>query len=328
MIKKTMAVSQGSAGQRVDNFLLGLLKGVPKSRVYRGLRKGEFRVNEARVPPNYRLCVNDRLQMPLLRVAERQKSSLPPPSHWLTLLESQILYEDQYIMAINKPSGMAVHGGSKISWGLIELLRQLRTKSNQLELIHRLDRDTSGCLLIAKQRAALLEWHHLLVHRQVKKHYTLLVKGRWDLKKQKVTLALKKNVLQSGERIVTADSLGKPAKTHFQVLKTFQNATLLLASPVTGRTHQIRVHAAAMGHPIAGDEKYGDQHFNRQMRDIGLKRLFLHCTKMERIHKTSRGFQGISAPLEADLCQLIKCKTNRNSEGYFNACVNWKNIAI
>ena len=236
---KFITVHHDFAGQRIDNFLFTRLKGIPKSRIYRGLRKGEFRVNSARVSADYRLQANDRLRIPPLQVGERK----PPdqaPSRLLALLESRLLYEDEQLIAINKPSGIPVHGGSQISWGLIELLRVLRPQRRPVELIHRLDRQTSGCLLIAKQRATLLEWHHLLTHRQVKKQYTLLVQGQWAPEKKVVNLPLKKNVLQSGERLVTVDAAGKFAETHFRIQQSFKEATLLSATLVTGRTHQLR----------------------------------------------------------------------------------------
>lgn len=294
---KFININEDMAGQRIDNFLITHLKGVPKSRIYRGLRKGEFRVNSGRISADYRLCADDKLRIPPIRVSESAEPG-QPPSHLLALLESRILYEDESVLAINKPSGIPVHGGTKVSWGLIELLRKLKPQPKPLELIHRLDRETSGCLLIAKKRSALLEWHDLLTKRQVKKCYILLVEGRWDAVKKEVALPLKKNRLQSGERVVKVDEEGKPAVTRFRILKSFKDATLLSADLITGRTHQIRVHAAAMGHPVAGDEKYGD---NR----LRLKRLFLHCASMGRCHKTEIGFQGISAALDIDLEKMI-----------------------
>lgn len=302
---KFITITEDHAGQRIDNFLVTALKGVPKSRIYRGLRKGEFRVNSGRVSADYRLAVADRLRIPPLRTSSPAETSAPP-SRLLAMLESRILYEDDHLLAINKPSGIPVHGGSKISWGLIELLRQLRPKAKALELIHRIDKDTSGCLLIAKKRSCLLEWHRLLANRQVKKRYLVLVKGRWDPAKKVVKLPLKKNTLQSGERVVRVDQDGKPAETRFMIEKQFKDATLLSAEIVTGRTHQIRVHTAASGHPIAGDEKYGSKTFNRMMREKGLSRLFLHSSSMKQKHLPADGFQGAVSPLDPELEAVLE----------------------
>lgn len=302
---KFITITEENVGQRIDNFLVSTLKGVPKSRIYRGLRKGEFRVNSGRVAADYRLAIADRLRIPPLRVSSPAKQS-GPPSRLLAMLESRILYEDERLLVINKPSGIPVHGGSGISWGLIELLRRLYPTLKGLELIHRLDKETSGCLLVAKKRSSLLEWHRLLTNRQVKKRYIVLVRGRWDPTKTTVKRPLKKNTLQSGERVVKVDQEGKPAVTHFHIVKSFKEATLLSADIVTGRTHQIRVHAASSGHPIAGDEKYGDKAFNRRMKALGLKRLFLHSHSIEPKHKPDDGFRGVISPLDLDLESILK----------------------
>lgn len=301
---KIITIPEDAVGQRIDNFLITALKGVPRSRIYRGLRKGEFRVNGGRISADYRLCLNDQIRIPPIRVSESAQSD-KAPSRLLSLLESRILYEDEALLAINKPSGIPVHGGTNVSWGLIELLRELKPQPRPLELIHRLDRKTSGCLLIAKKRKALLEWHELLTKRQVNKRYLLLVEGCWDPQKKKVELPLKKNVLQSGERIVRVDSEGKSAITHFKILKIFTNATLLSAELVTGRTHQIRVHAAASGCPVAGDKKYGDN-------KLKINRLFLHCEHMGRRCKTDSGFQSVSAELDIDLKKILESLKPKN----------------
>jgi 23S rRNA pseudouridine955/2504/2580 synthase len=291
---KMIIISADSAGQRIDNFLVKTMKGVPKSRLYRGLRKGEFRVNGGRVSADYRLCAEDKVRIPPIRVSEVQSPGVPP-ARLLAMLESRIIYEDRGLLVLNKPSGFAVHGGTGVSWGLIEMLRHLRPQKWPLELVHRLDRETSGCLLIAKKRAVLLEWHASLAQRKVKKMYTLLVKGVWQGERRQVEWPLNKNVLRSGERMVVVDNEGKSAITHFMPLQRFKAATLLSARLITGRTHQIRVHASTEGHPIAGDGKYGDPSFNQQMKQQGLKRLFLHCHQLDEF----------SSPIDRDLQAVI-----------------------
>ncbi|WP_423062288.1 23S rRNA pseudouridine(955/2504/2580) synthase RluC [Candidiatus Paracoxiella cheracis] len=271
-----VTIDEEVVGQRLDNFLIRHLKGVPKARIYRALRKGEVRVNKGRVKQDYRLQQGDQVRIPPLRVSEPTQAP-KPHAGMASMLEQRILYEDASLLIMAKPAGMPVHGGSGISMGLIEALRAIRPKQKLLELVHRLDRDTSGCLLIAKKRALLVALHELLTHRKVVKQYLALVKGHWPDDVKEVNEPLRKNILRSGERIVTVTDEGKPAATKFRVLKKYKNATLVEAKPLTGRTHQIRVHAAVMGHPIAGDEKYGDAEFNKRMRHLGLKRLFLHA---------------------------------------------------
>jgi len=302
---ETTIVDEERVGQRVDNFLISRLKGVPKSRIYRALRKGEVRVNMGRVKATYRLQANDRVRIPPLRRPELKTLS-QLPAQLVERLEARILYEDDGLMVINKPSGIPVHGGSGISLGLIEGLRRLRPKRVNFDLIHRLDRETSGCLLVAKKRRVLKEWHQLLMQRQVKKRYFMLVKGQWLGGFRRVTAPLLKNVLQSGERMVTVDEDGKAAITRFWPLKRYSDATLLAAEPVTGRTHQIRVHAASIGYPIAADVKYGDNDFNRQMRRKGLKRLFLHSASISRREAGDDEFIGICALLDDDLQACLR----------------------
>ena len=296
-------IDEEAAGQRIDNFLVTYLKGVPKSRVYRGIRTGEVRVNKSRVKAEYRLKNGDFIRIPPIRVPE-PKEPIKPSQQLSDLLESRILYEDPVLIIINKPSGMPVHGGSGIHIGLIEGLRVIRPKQRLLELVHRLDRETSGCLIIAKKRSFLIEAHGLLKRRKVIKQYLTLVKGRWPSNIQQVAQPLQKNILQSGERMVKVDEQGKPALTTFRILKTFSNATLLEARPVTGRTHQIRLHTACMGHPIAGDQKYGDVEFNKHARQLGLKRLFLHSAGIQ--FKLSERNVGVCALLDEDLLTYLR----------------------
>ena len=288
-------------GQRIDNFLLARLRGVPKSVIYRVLRKGEVRVNKKRVKPEYKLQQADIVRVPPLTVAaEPDRVSVK-----LTLvseLESHILFEDNDLIVLNKPSGMAVHGGSGLQFGVIEAMRALRPQAKLLELVHRLDRDTSGCLLIAKKRSVLTHLHAQLRDKTVEKKYWALVSGDWDNKVRKVTDALRKNTLQSGERVVKVDEVnGKPSETRFRILQRYAEGTLVEAFPVTGRTHQIRVHTACKGHPIACDDKYGDNAFSSQMNQLGLNRLFLHAKSLSFTHPTSLTTMRIEAPLDSQL---------------------------
>ncbi len=296
-------VTEDYADQRIDNFLLRELKGVPKSYVYRILRRGEVRVNKGRIRANYRLQMGDQVRIPPLHLAEKEQKPLPG-GRLLERLDQAILYEDKRILVLNKPSGVAVHGGSGLNHGVIEALRVLRPEEKQLELVHRLDRDTSGCLLIAKRRSALRTLHELLRRNQVDKRYIALVSGRWEKNKVRVDAPLRKNTLQGGERVVRVDPEGKEALTEFYVRERYRNATLVEARLMTGRTHQIRVHLAHLGTPILGDPKYGNADANRDLKALGLKRLFLHAESI--------GFRWpegdelrIKAPLEPELEQLL-----------------------
>ncbi|MCY1505902.1 Ribosomal large subunit pseudouridine synthase C [compost metagenome] len=273
-----LEVAPEYAGQRIDNFLLARLKGVPRTLIYRILRKGEVRVNKGRIKPEYKLQAGDIVRVPPVRLAERDEPA-PVAQGLLERLEAAIVYEDKALIVLNKPTGIAVHGGSGLSYGVIEALRQLRPDAKELELVHRLDRDTSGLLMIAKKRSMLRHLHEALRRDGgVDKRYMALVRGSWPTSKKKVSAPLLKNTLRSGERMVEVNAEGKEALTLFRVLRRFgEFATLVEASPVTGRTHQIRVHAKHAGHSIAGDAKYGDDDFTREVRELGGKRLFLHA---------------------------------------------------
>lgn len=276
-----ITIDEGSGGQRIDNFLLKTLKGVPKSRIYRLLRKGEVRVNKSRIKPEYKLVSGDSVRIPPVRVAERgDPGSLFVSDSLARQLQAAVLYEDDALLIINKPSGLAVHGGSGVSVGLIEALRRLRPEARFLELVHRLDRDTSGCVMLAKKRSTLKTLHGLLRGDGVDKRYLALVEGRWSSRKLQVKLPLEKNVLQSGERMVRVNPDGKYALTRFTVVRHFAGASLVEARPVTGRTHQIRVHCQAVGHPIIGDDKYGRDEVNERFRRLGVNRLFLHARSL------------------------------------------------
>ncbi|MCF6434235.1 23S rRNA pseudouridine(955/2504/2580) synthase RluC [Pseudoalteromonas sp. MMG022] len=301
-----VTITEDQEGQRIDNFLVTHLKGVPKSAVYKILRKGEVRVNKKRVKPVYRLQIDDLVRIPPIKTAEREEF-VPRNLDKISALEDAIIFEDKYLIVINKPSGMAVHGGSGLSYGLIEALRVLRPDEKSLELVHRLDRDTSGCLLISKRRSILKGLHEQLREKTMEKNYWALVCGEWAAKVKNVTEPLRKNTLQSGERVVRVDEeQGKPSHTRFRVLERFNGCTLVQASPVTGRTHQIRVHTQCKGHPIACDDKYGDQVFDAKMRERGLNRLFLHAHDLRFLHPKTETTVHVEAPLDKALTNCLK----------------------
>ena len=297
----TVEVDEDYVGQRVDNYLIGLLKGVPRSRIYRIIRKGEVRVNRKRVKSQYKLQLGDQLRVPPIRVAGTEDTATPVISTRLKQsLEHAILYEDEVLLVINKPSGLAVHGGSGLNLGLIEALRVIRSDP-RLELMHRLDRETSGCLLITKRRAALRQLHDDLRQGRINKIYTALAVGKWPARFEEVRAPLLKNHLQSGERMVVVSREGKLCHTRFRILKRFSQATLLEAIPVTGRTHQIRVHARFVGCPLAGDEKYGDDDTNKKFKALGLGRLFLHASRLGFVSPATGGAVEVEAPLSHNL---------------------------
>jgi len=299
-----IAISADEAGQRIDNFLRTQLKGVPKSMIYRILRKGEVRVNKKRIKPEYKLEAGDEVRIPPVRVAEREEENVSPKLTKVAALEGAIVYEDDHILVMNKPSGTAVHGGSGLSFGVIEGLRALRPDARFLELVHRLDRDTSGILLVAKKRSALRSLHEQLREKGMQKDYLALVRGQWPSHVKAVRAPLMKNILQSGERIVKVNSEGKPSETLFKVEERYAIATLVKASPVTGRTHQIRVHTLHAGHPIAFDDRYGEAEFDMQLSGTGLKRLFLHAAALRFTHPASGEVMRVEAPLDD---QLKRC---------------------
>jgi 23S rRNA pseudouridine955/2504/2580 synthase len=297
-------INDENCDQRIDNFLITHLKGVPKSRIYRIVRKGEVRVNKGRVDIKYRLASGDIIRIPPIRVAERTEESYIPQG-LQTALQEGILYEDDGFIILNKPAGFAVHGGSGVSSGIIEGLRLIRPEARFLELVHRLDKDTSGCLLIAKKRSALLLLQELFRNSQIQKTYQALLAGRWERKKLIVTAPLLKNISKGGERIVVISQAGKEAETLFKRLELFQNSTLVEASPKTGRTHQIRVHAASLGHPIVGDERYGVDEVNKLFKNKGYKRMFLHAETLTFLHPVTEAPMRITAPLPKQLIQLL-----------------------
>jgi 23S rRNA pseudouridine955/2504/2580 synthase len=302
---RQVEVDEASAGQRIDNFLARLLKGVPKSHLYRILRSGEVRLNGRRADPQARLAVGDRLRIPPVRTASAPTRASTAPARALA-----IVYEDEALLAVDKPPGLAVHGGSGVAHGLIESLRAARPDARLLELVHRLDRETSGLLLIAKQRAALTRLHEQLREGRVDKRYLVLVRGRWRDEKRTVRLPLHKFSTQQGERRVRVDDrIGREAVTVFHRLRTWRDhdppLALLEAELHTGRTHQIRVHLTHLGFPLAGDDKYGDFAWNRALANEGLKRMFLHARKLAFAHPLTGEAIALEAPLPRDLASFV-----------------------
>lgn len=299
-----VTIDEGRAGQRLDNFLLTLLKGVPKSRIYKLLRTGEVRVNKGRVKAEYRLAEGDLVRIPPVRVSESEPGPNPALRKIQALDDAVLLETDGYIV-INKPAGMAVHGGSGVSYGVIEALRALRPDAPFLELVHRLDRDTSGCLLVAKKRSALRAFHEALREKDMDKIYQALVTGKWSARKLLINAPLLRNELKSGERVVRVHPDGKESQTRFAVLENFPTCTLVEASPLTGRTHQIRVHAAHAGHPLLGDEKYGSDETAALAEQLGLKRLFLHAASLSFVDPASGKAVKVNAPLPEELLSSL-----------------------
>jgi 23S rRNA pseudouridine955/2504/2580 synthase len=296
-------VDARGAGQRLDNFLLGALKGVPRSHIYRLIRSGQVRVNSARVTPRHRLEIGDRVRVP--PVAERATVQVAREPADLEWLEERILFEDARLIVIDKPAGLAAHGGSGVALGCIEALRALRRNARDLELVHRLDRATSGCLLVAKRRSALRMLHALLRDGAVDKRYWCLVKGRW----RRASLAIEAPLLKRrGEREarVKVDPRGKAARTVFRLLGRARDlASLLEIELATGRTHQIRVHAAHLGHPLAGDDRYGDRDFNERLAGYGLRRMFLHALSVQFTWPDTGEPFSVNAPLPLELANVL-----------------------
>ena len=288
-----LEVGDEAAGQRIDNFLLRHLKGVPKSHVYRVLRSGEVRVNSGRVKPDYRLRIGDKVRVPPVRVPEKPAPARPA--------EFPVVFEDAALLVIDKPAGVAVHGGSGVSFGVIESLRAARPQAKLLELAHRLDRDTSGLLMIAKKRSALVELHRMLRDGEVEKTYAAVVKGPVEKKDFEIREALHKHVTASGERRVSVQEDGKSAVTQIRTLRAGKDYSLLDVRLMTGRTHQIRVHLQHAGHPILGDDKYGDFELNKSLAKQGVRRLFLHAGKLSFLHPLTRERVKLQSPLPKDM---------------------------
>jgi 23S rRNA pseudouridine955/2504/2580 synthase len=308
---RLVQVTEAKDGQRIDNFLAGQLKGVPKSLIYRILRTGQVRINGKRAKPDTRIADGDEVRIPPVRVAETQQVGTPSPAQTERVTQA-VIYEDRDFLVIDKPAGVASHGGSGISFGAIELMRAARPHDS-LELAHRLDRDTSGVLVLTRRRPALTALQALIRDNETTKQYLTLLQGRFKRATFDVNAPLRKSVLQGGERMVRVDDEGKAALTRFKSIEAYRDATLAQATLFTGRTHQIRVHSAHAGHPIAGDEKYGDRSFNQQIRQFGLRRLFLHATRFEfAIGDRSYSF---TAPLAADLSAVLSELPGREVTG-------------
>ena len=296
-----VTVDEFSVGQRLDNYLIKLLKGVPKSRIYRIIRKGEVRVNKGRKKADYKLKAEDLIRIQPIRTSTEKE--IKPSQSLLKLLENAVLYEDKGMLIINKIHGMSVHGGSGISVGIIEALKS--QYKEPIELVHRLDRATSGCLILAKKRSVLKSLHSQLVNHQLEKRYTALVKDTWSKKKHTIDAPIYQN-----SRYSVIDSKGKDSLSHFHPIKNFElgdfNASLVEVSIETGRTHQIRVHAKFAGHPVAQDDKYGDEDFDQFMKKKGLNRLFLHAKTLTFTNPLTNEIQKVNAPLPDDLETFLK----------------------
>lgn len=302
-------ISAEEEGQRLDNFLIRVLKGVPKSHIYRIIRGGEVRVNKKRAQPQLKLFAGDRIRIPPIRVSNAKEVFVGEGlAHQL---KEKILFEDNGLLVINKPAGIAVHGGSGLSLGVIEAFRKIRADLPYLELVHRLDKDTSGCLLLAKKRSVLKSIQALLEAREVKKTYWALLTHRWEGKKKVlVNAALEKNTLKSGERVVVINDAGKASETQFQLLENYRQACWVEASPKTGRTHQIRVHSAHLGHVIVGDEKYGSLAGEVEGIDNQRRRLFLHARSIQfNLNGLDRLFQANLDESFAATLKLLRARS-------------------
>ncbi len=298
-------VSDDEQGQRIDNYLLRVCKGVPKSHVYRILRSGEVRVNSRRIDASYRLQTGDVLRLPPVRIAQKIELAAAE-SAGMQRAELPVIHEDDALLVIDKPAGIAVHGGSGVSFGVIEALRQQRPAAKFLELAHRLDRETSGILLVGKKRSALNRLHDMFRESDADKRYLVLVKGRWMDPLRHVRLPLYKYESEGGERRVRVSEDGKPSHTIFRLVARWQGASLLEAQLKTGRTHQIRVHLSHLGYPILGDDKYGDFPLNKALQKEGLKRMFLHAWRMSFKHPVSDEPLVIEAPLPPALRSYLE----------------------
>jgi 23S rRNA pseudouridine955/2504/2580 synthase len=294
-----LEVGEEAEAQRIDNFLFRHLKGVPKSHVYRVLRSGEVRVNSGRVKPEYRLQTGDRIRVPPVRVSELKPNRAKP-------VEFPIVYEDAALLVVDKPSGTAVHGGSGVSFGVIESLRAARPQAKFLELVHRLDRDTSGLLMLAKKRSALVELHRMLREGEVDKRYTAVVSGRWPAELEELRQSLHKYVTSSGERRVSVQEDGKEAVTQVKTVKVGNEFSVLELRLLTGRTHQIRVHLAHAGHPVLGDDKYGDFPLNRELAKRGVKRLLLHAGRLSLRHPLTGEALRFESKPPADMTESVQ----------------------
>lgn len=299
-----VTIDESGEGQRIDNFLLKVARGVPKSHIYRVLRSGEVRVNKGRIDATYRLKLGDIVRIPPMRVAERATTAEAPPS------EFPILFEDAHLLVVNKPAGVAVHGGSGVAFGVIEQLRRARLDARFLELVHRLDRETSGVLVLAKKRSALVHLHDQMRGDGMDKRYFACVAGAFLNQRQHVKLPLFKYTTADGERRVRVQEDGLTSHTIFNRVEAFPGYTLLEAELKTGRTHQIRVHLSHSGFPIVGDDKYGDFALNKALARSGarpgIKRMFLHAHRLTLVHPATGEALTVSAPLPPECVEFLQ----------------------
>ncbi|MDH3692392.1 MAG: RluA family pseudouridine synthase [Gammaproteobacteria bacterium] len=304
---RLIEVDESHSGQRLDNFLIGYFRGVPRSHIYRILRRGEVRINKGRRTPSYRLKPGDVVRIPPVRMTPSAPApALLSASH--RRLRDHIVYQDDDVLVLNKPAGIAVHTGTGVAAGVIEALRELCPQIPDLELVHRLDRDTSGCLLLAKNRKSLIALQAAFRQQDgaISKHYLALVKGLPDKERWEVTAALRKGAVRGDERMVVITPDGARAITRFTCEKHYRDSTLVGVELLTGRTHQVRVHAAHVGHPVAGDSKYGDREFNTRLRPVGLNRLFLHASELTFPHPSRSVRQRVVAPLPDNLSAVLQ----------------------
>ena len=305
-----VSANADEAGQRIDNFLIRHFKGVPKSHIYKMLRKGEVRVNKKRIKATYKLEPGDQVRLPPVRTS--QEKTRRPPDAMIQRLSQRIVYEDDRLVVVNKPSGLAAHAGSGIDFGLIEIMQQMENKGGEVFLVHRLDRGTSGCLLLARDREALRFLQTALQEDRMAKYYIALVKGRWEQQEHKVEMSLRRNKIRGGERLVQVDHDGKHSVSEFTTMRIYahkpdqEGCSLMKIRLLTGRTHQIRVHGAENNHPLAGDRRYGDEEFNRQMKSFGLNRMFLHASAISFPHPDNNQDMKIEPPLDDDLQQVLE----------------------
>lgn len=301
---KLVTATEDDAGQRLDNFLLRVLKGVPKTLIYRIIRKGEVRVNKGRAQASQRLQAGDLVRIPPVKVASRGEE-IAPPEQQIAKIEALILFEDKDLLVVNKPAGMAVHGGSGVDWGLVELIRKARPLARRIELAHRLDRDTSGLIILAKKTSILRKLHDQFRANKVLRKYKALLVGVWPANLHKVDLPLQRFNLENGERRVEVHPNGKPSESRFKLLEKFSNASLVEVQLITGRTHQIRVHSQANSHPIVGDDKYGKPADNQEFKQLGVSFLALHSYKVGFEHPATEQWVEIEAPFFSGFEQAI-----------------------
>ena len=307
MQAKLVTIDSNKEGQRLDNFLIAYFKNVPKSRIYRAIRSGEVRVNKKRAKQTYRLQLRDSIRIPPIQnYSAESRASQQVPEELMATLENSIIYEDEYLMVLNKPSGIAAHSGTGERWGVIEIMRASREHQPFLELAHRIDKETSGCLVLAKTRRALLDAQQSLQDETSMKEYTLLVKGQWQVKNKRIEHALDKHIDHTVGAKMMVDEQGKQAVSIFSTIELFSHNSLIKAAIETGRTHQIRVHAQQEGYPLVGDKRYGDFAHNREIAKLGFKRMFLHATQLKlKLRDLSQNYE-FTAPMPSELKTLCR----------------------